>query len=51
MAVKRIGPGKARLGRPAGASRGRTACGKRVPGAEINVQIVQAINKRQAKLQ
>ncbi|MEC0276210.1 hypothetical protein [Peribacillus frigoritolerans] len=34
-------------GDPAGASRGRTARGKRVPGAEINVQIVQAINKRQ----
>ncbi|MGG0410430.1 hypothetical protein [Peribacillus simplex] len=31
--------------RPRRASRGRTARGKRVPGTEINVQIVQAIKK------
>ncbi|MFK9117343.1 hypothetical protein ABEI56_09390 [Peribacillus castrilensis] len=32
---------------PAGASRGPTARGKRVPEAEINIQIVQAIKKLQ----
>ncbi|MEC0273237.1 hypothetical protein [Peribacillus frigoritolerans] len=37
-------------GDPAGASRGgsTTARGKRVPGAEINIQIVQAIIKAEA---
>ncbi len=32
-------------GDSAGESRGRTALGKRVPGVEINGQIVQAIKK------
>ncbi len=39
--------GKACLGGdPAGASRGPTARGKRVPGVEINAQILQALKKK-----
>ncbi|WP_249599517.1 hypothetical protein [Peribacillus frigoritolerans] len=34
-------------GDPAGLDRGPTARGKRVPEAEINIQIVQAIKKLQ----
>ncbi|WP_343929259.1 hypothetical protein [Peribacillus frigoritolerans] len=33
-------------GDPAGASRGPTARGKRVPGVEINAQILQPLKKK-----